>query len=322
MSSITSFAANPAFLEQTSGKKKLVAADSTHPGFVNISWDKPDITDHRWSPPEIFGATASPPILGLSLLTTTVHSPGSLQVLVNANGKLSQFTRGTSGNWSSPIAVLPTVNVTGVPALIQNSSAGTGNFDLVSPASDEGVFQSYLAYGDTTKSWSSPISFGKSLGRVTAVSLVQGPARDSPTTQGYLEVVAIANGKLQYLYRDDSAFRWHGPDPILRSYDVTGNPALIISRFGTKGNFELVVPDHHGGLLHFQRNNDVTPAQWSQGKRFAVGLGVVTGVALLHSQSGPFPGALQVIANANGKLSQFWRLDGDSWVGPVPVESE
>lgn len=154
------------------------------------------------------------------------------------------------------------------------------------------------------------------------MSLVQGPTHDSPTSQGYLEVIAIANGKLQYLYRDDSSISWHGPEPILQSFDVTGNPALIISRFGTKGNFELAVPDHHGGLLHFQRNNDVTPAVWSQGKRFAVGLGVVTGVARLHSQSGPFLGALQVIANAGGRLSQFWRLDGDSCVGPVPVESE
>lgn len=321
MTSTTSFAANPALLEQTSHKKELVAADSAHPGFVNISWDKPDITDHRWSPPKLFGATTSPPIVGLSLLSPTVNSPDTLRLLVNANGKLLLVARDTSGVWGNPIAVLPNVTVTGIPAVIQNTDSGTGNFDLVTPAASDGIFHSYLAYGNITSSWSSPIYFGTSLGPVTAVSLVQGPARDSPTSQGYLEVVAIANGKLQYLYRDDTSYAWHGPDPILQSYDVTGNPALIISRFGTKGNFELVVPDHHGGLLHFQRNNDVTPAQWSQGKRFAVGLGVVTGVALLHSNFGPFPGALQVIANADGRLSQFWRLDADSWVGPVPVES-
>lgn len=133
--------------------------------------------------------------------------------------------------------------------------------------------------------------------------------------------MAIADGKLHSLYRDGSSFSWRGPDPILQSYDVTGNPALIISRFGAKGNFELVVPDRNGGLLYFQRNNDVTPAVWSQGERFGIGLGVVTGVSVLHSKSGPYPGALEVIANAGGKLSRFWRLDGYSWVGPVTVES-
>lgn len=122
----------------------------------------------------------------------------------------------------------------------------------------------------------------------------------SQTSQGYLELVAIAGGKLHSLYRDDTSYSWHGPDPILESYDVTGNPALIISRSGTKENFELVVPNRNGGLLHFQRNNDVTPAVWSQGKRFGIGLGVVTGAALLHSQSGPYPGALEVIANSGG----------------------
>lgn len=322
MSSITSFAANPTILEQTSGKKELVAADSAHSGVVNVSWDKPDITDHRWSPPTIFGATASSPIVGLSLLTTTVHSPGSLKLLANTNGKLSLLSRDTNGVWSNPFAVLPNKAVTGVPAFIQNSDAGTGNFDLVAPAASGGLFQSYLAYGDTARTWYPPISFGSSLGSVTAVGLVQGPFRDSQTKQGYLEVVAIANGKLHYVYRDDTSFSWHGPEAILQSCDVTGNPALTISRYGTKGNFELVVPDSRGGLLHFQRNNDVSPAVWSSATRFAIGLGVVTGVSLLHSRSGPFPGALTVVANAGGRLTQFWRLDEQYWVGPVPVESE
>lgn len=162
MSSTTSFAANPAFLELTSGKKELVAVDSAHPGLFNISWDKPDITDHRWLPPTNFGATTTSPILGLALLKTTVTSSGSLRVLANANGKLSLLSRDPGGAWGNPIAVLPTVTVTGVPAFIQNANIGAGNLDLVAIAASGGLFQSYLGHADPTRSWSSPIYFGKS----------------------------------------------------------------------------------------------------------------------------------------------------------------
>lgn len=98
-------------------------------------------------------------------------------MLANTNGKPSLFARDTSGVWGNPIAVLPTVSVSGVPAFIYNVGSGTRNLDLVAPAASDGIFQSYLAYGDPTRSWSSPIYFGRSLGPVTAVSLVQGPAR-------------------------------------------------------------------------------------------------------------------------------------------------
>lgn len=103
---------------------------------------------HRWSSPKIFGATSNTPISGLSLIKTP--DPSSLQVLAITNKKLSLFVRDTSGVWGNPIAVLPTVSVTGVPAFIYNVGSGTGNLDLVAPEATAGIFQSYLAYGDPT----------------------------------------------------------------------------------------------------------------------------------------------------------------------------
>lgn len=37
---------------------------------------------------------------------------------------------------------------------------------------------------------------------------------------------------------------------------VGGAPALLQSNYGTKGNFEVLVPLATGGIAHYWRNND------------------------------------------------------------------
>jgi hypothetical protein len=44
--------------------------------------------------------------------------------------------------------------------------------------------------------------------------------------------------------------------PVLQARPaVAGNPVLIQGRFGSPGNFEMVVPAVAGGLAHYWRDN-------------------------------------------------------------------
>ena len=58
------------------------------------------------------------------------------------------------------------------------------------------------------------------------------------------------------------------------SIPFTGNPVLIQSRFGSIGNFELLVPLAQGGLRAYWRDNDGVGAPWEmpvifgQGQRY------------------------------------------------------
>jgi hypothetical protein len=94
---------------------------------------------------------------------------------------------------------------------------------------------------------------------------------------------------------------------------------FIQSRFGSQGNFEVVVPSRAvGGLVHFWRNNDDPSFPWSGPTYFAGGL-TIDGVSLIQSNFGS-PGNLEVMAVANGQLNHFWR-DSSGWNGPFVIPS-
>ena len=60
-------------------------------------------------------------------------------------------------------------------------------------------------------------------------------------------------------------FAWHGPTTTITT-GVSGNPSFVQATpgtYGTKGNYELVVPLQSGGIAHFYRNNDDPSMPWS-----------------------------------------------------------
>ncbi len=246
------------------------------------------------------------------------NTPGTLELAVNADGRLTHLWRDDKGSWKYPSTqIAPGLAVTGVPSLIQTKSGKIGNFELIAPAATGGLVQLWRNNDDDKHPWSSPVHFGQTLAAVTSASVIQGPYNDP----GNLELVVIANSKLDYFWRKAAReSEWHGPTPILSDYRVTGNAVQIQSRFGQKGNFELVVPASDGGLLHFQRNNDIgPPASWGKATAFGTELGVVTGVSFIQGNLGPTANSLEVIANASGTLQQLWREPGGSWQGPQAV---
>ncbi len=99
--------------------------------------------------------------------------------------------------------------------------------------------------------------------------------------------------------------------------DYSGNPVLVQSRFGTAGNFEVVVPLTGGGLAHFWRNNDLPHFPWSNPTLFATGADQFDAIAFIQSDLGNF----EVVARAVDRLVSF-RRDATSpftWHGPDPV---
>jgi len=101
---------------------------------------------------------------------------------------------------------------------------------------------------------------------------------------------------------------------------VQANPALIQSRFGSKGNFELLQAAVSGGLLHFWRNDDNPYLPWSTAVPF--GTGNVQALTMIESNFGT-PGNLEVVCRVGSQLQFYWRDSGPAfhWNGPTSLMS-
>lgn len=220
-----------------------------------------------------------------------------------------------------PTGTLPAGGVAGVPKLIQSRFGNQGNFELVTPMASGGLAHYWRNNDDPFMPWFGPYPFGQELGPVDAATLIESNF-GSP---GNLEVVARAGDALYFFWRDSGpAFQWNGPYALnADGRDVTGvagNPVLIQSRFGTQGNFELVVPLAHGGLAHYWRDNDDPALPWHGPTVFGGDVGVVGAVTMIESNFGD-PGNLEVIVPVGTGLAFFWRDSGPAfqWNGPYPL---
>jgi hypothetical protein len=162
------------------------------------------------------------------------------------------------------------------------------------------------------------------VGQFDAVSLIQSNF-SAGANIGNLELVALSQGALLAYYRDDvPPFQWHGPQLIhLHNHNVRGNPVLIQGRFGSRGNFELVVPLASAGMAHFYRDNDDPALSWNGPTVFGVELGPVDAVAMIQSNytNGGGAGHLEVVARCGGNLFSYWREDVSPfrWNGPTVI---
>jgi hypothetical protein len=209
--------------------------------------------------------------------------------------------------------------VDGDPALIQSRFGAQGNFEIVVAALGGGLAHFWRNDDDAALPWSAATLFGEGLGYVTGVSLIES----NYGNPGNLEVVVNADGRLYHFWRDSGPeFQWSGPTAFAPDFEAAGDPVLIQSRFGTQGNFELVVAAAAGGLAHFWRNNDDAALLWNGPTAFGQSLGPVTGVGMIQSNYGN-PGNLEVLANANGQLYHLWRDSGPAfaWSDPYHVNA-
>src|SRR5574337_7980 len=225
------------------------------------------------------------------------------------------------------------------PVLIQSRFGTQGNFELVATYHAAGMPSGALAHywrdNDAAPDypWTLPTLFGANVGP---------PALLSPTmiesnfgAPGNLEVICLGVAQLpaksfHYFWRDSGpTYTWNGPHTLAIGppQGVTGNPVLIQSRFGTRGNFELVSPVFGGGLAHWWRNNDDPNLPWSGPTLFGATLGQgIEGITVIQSNFGD-PGNLEVICSvASGgaspnRLHHLWRDSGPTltWHGPYKL---
>ncbi len=199
--------------------------------------------------------------------------------------------------------------------LIQSTFGSIGNLEIVVPSARGGLVHCWRNHDAAGFPWVSTDYFGS--GFLDGASLIQ---RFEGATPWDLEVLARVGGRLALFRREDG--KWRQPTYIASG--VAGRPALIQSRFGVNGNYEVVVPAAGGGLAYYRRRNDDPGRPWTPPVVFAENLGTVEGVALIQTDSG-FPGTLELVAvvrdGAQSRLVHFWSdPPADTvWHGPAEV---
>src|SRR5262249_11206147 len=160
-----------------------------------------------------------------------------------------------------------------------------------------------------------PSTFATDTGVVDAVSLIQSNFTSSGSGPGNLAVVARIGDTLQYYEREDFGLTWSGPTAITTG--VSAVPSFVQARpgtFGTKGDYELVVPLQSGGMGYFYRDNDDPTLPWTGPVVFGTELGTVDAVSIVQSNFSPQfvqtgvqgPGNLAVVARSGDQLLYFY----------------
>ncbi|WP_437307653.1 alpha/beta hydrolase [Sorangium sp. So ce388] len=195
--------------------------------------------------------------------------------------------------------------------------APRGALELVVPAAAAPFGVEHHRREEAAGPWRHAATFGRDLGPIGAVSLIQSNFGDP----GNLEAVARAGDRL-------AAF-WCAPEgepswsePRFFAEGAAGDPALIQGGFGGRGNFELVVPHAGGGLAHYFRDNDTAELGWHGPAIFGADLGRFEAVAM-SQRALDAPGDLAVVARTGDRLLMFWRAPGSgaAWQGPEEVVS-
>lgn len=235
--------------------------------------------------------------------------------------------------------------------MIQSSFGTRGNFELVVSSSTGGGFAHAFRDNDPSPAvwgWSTaspifrtdataPFPSESTIEVQGAMSLIQsdfGAPGNLATVALVLytpprplsgPIVGVPAYSLALYWRDATG-TW-GSNYFLDGGDIY-NPifrpdsglTLIQSRFGNKGNFEVVVPLARGGLVHFYCDNDDPNTPWIRLKDFGEHLGRVSAVALLQSNYGS-PGNLELIARVGNQLAHFWRVGpSDPWLSDPAQE--
>jgi len=317
---------NPSLIQSNFGFKgnfELVVPMTS--GGLAHYWRNNDDLELPWYGPIKFG-DATDRFNSSSLIQSSFGSQGNLELATtDVNGKnLFHFWRdsGPSFDWHGPSYISEPSKKSVFnenPSLIQSRYGHNGNFDLVVPLSKGGFAHYWRDNDDPALPWYGPFNFGSTTGVLyEAATLIQSNF-GSP---GNLELVARTKDQLAFFWRDSGPeFKWNGPFIIDRG--VAGCPCMIQSKFGLKGNFELVVPLTSGGLGYYWRDNDDENLCWNGPLMFGTRLGRVDAVTFVQSNFGN-PGNFELVASAGGQLALFWRDSGPDlrWNGPffsIPI---
>jgi hypothetical protein len=331
----TQLSANPVLIQSRFGTKGNfeVVAPLVGGGLAHY-WRNNDNPQLPWSAPAPFGHSAGQ-IDAATMIQSNFGSPGNLEVVARTADRLIFFWRDSTSPfiWHGPYPVAsegaggscgraPVTGVAGNPVLIQSRFGQRGNFELVAPLATGGLGHWFRDNDDPALPWRSAPVFGQSVGVIDAVTLIES----NFGTPGNLEVIARTGDRLIFLWRDSTQpLSWHGPYPLVADgvpvTGVAGNPLLIQSKFGTKGNFELVAPTKSGGFAAYWRDNDNPSLPWHGPTRVETPT-PFQALSLIQSNFGA-PGNLEVVSRISDQLALSWRDSGPQfiWNGPSDFTS-
>ena len=257
------------------------------PGGFNHFWRNSDQRGNgpQWHGPAFVPAPPvgpdDPPLqpVALSLIESNW---GNLEVIAAVrsadtrggdNATLYHYVR-ERGVWSSWLVVAdgkPVTDVVGPPALIQGHFGTRGNFELLVPVSS-GLVHFWRDNDAPGFPWHGPIPVSGAGGglhlrtHVCVAALIE-------TKDGALEAGAVQRSVLddhaRLLHYVRGAQGWEAFEILPDGQDlgaVIGQPGLVQSSFGVKGNLEVVVPQM-GGLTHIWRASDDPGQPWHFGAR-------------------------------------------------------
>jgi hypothetical protein len=136
--------------------------------------------------------------------------------------------------------------------LIQSSF---GNFEVVF-RNAQGSLEHWWRNNNPPNRWARTVTFGTpgtSYGNPALIQSSFGQAN-----RNFEVVVNIVGGGLEHWWRnnDNTPYQWLRGGTFGIAGTSYGNPALIQSSSGIKGNFEVVVGKGLDGLEHWWRDND------------------------------------------------------------------
>jgi hypothetical protein len=284
------------------------------------------------------------------------NGPGNLEAVVRVGDRLAAYFLEDGApigqprpHWKGPFYFADGLAVAGNPALIQSRFGDRGNFELLVPLTNGGL--AHLWRDNDAESgpvWGGPYELPRApqgAGTVEAVALIQSTFSALGGGPGNLEVVARIGDRLAFYVlpdgpgRNGEDRRWSGPEFFAPGVSVAGTPALIQSRFGNPGNFELLVPLANGGVAHFFRNNDDPKMPWGgpyELPKLPDGGGKVESVSVIQSNFSETGNHYSSLNGGRGNLEAVVRVgnrffgyyfpdqpgpkgESSHWRGPYPI---
>jgi hypothetical protein len=277
-------------------------------GGLAFWWRNNDTDAAPWSAPQ--AAVEGDEVAEIpSMLQGNFGNPGNLEIAARVGDRLAFYWR--AGGWNGP-AFFGQSGVTGNPAMIQGLFGGRGNFELVVPLARGGLAHYWRNNDAPGLPWLGPTPFGGEAGAVDAVALIQGNFGDP----GNLEAIARYGTRLALWWRQSRPpWAWHGPGFFFDG--AAGVPALVQSRYGTRGHFELVTPLVDGGAAYLRRDNDAPGLPWAERDR--IGEERYVAASLAQSNLGPASTALEVILRTEAGENHYFTkpADAEPWSGPL-----
>jgi hypothetical protein len=237
----------------------------------------------------------------VTLIQNRSGAIGNFEIIFNRGGRLFHYSRdnSTAGVPWHKVSQFAE-NVESAPALIQSNFGNVGNFEVV-VREGTSLRHYYLNNDAAGSSWNQGNMFGENI--TSAPALIQS----NFGTKGNFEVVVREGTKLRHYYRDNDTPHAKWQQGVMFGENITSAPAMIQSRLGQKGNFEVVVREGTK-LRHYYRDNDAPGTPWQQGNMF--GDNVTSAPALIQSNYGT-KGNLEVIVREGTKLRHYYR-DSDT----------